>query len=511
MASSRHEVAIMAFVGLALLALPLYMEGCSSRHGWRDQGTDDYGGADAQAIGANSGNGAPGCVGLQCAVNHECPAGGHTTISGKVYDPAGVDGVRGSAVPGVPLYNVVVFVPTDPAGGLPRIKPGTSRTGCNTCDADIGDIVTSAVTDATGSFQLVDVPTGTDVPLVMQIGKWRREIKVPVVADCADTRPDPRELRLPRNQTEGDIPQMALLTGGCDPFGCLFPRIGLDRNEITGPDGEGRMHVYAGAGGGGVLSGSAPDCSGPDCPLWRSSGSPGLGDYDIVVFSCECAPNDRGPAADQALHDWLDSGGKAFVTHYHYTWFTGSPDPAFRSIASWDTAEQYTVGAPFLVDNTFSKGQAFAAWLEDPAVGAIDGTTYSGAPSFPLIDLNPNDVREDLTTVSSTATRWVWEPPGSIDVADTAQPETDKFFSFETPLDAGYADVTAPDGAPQKAYCGKAVYSDIHVGGTENASTLPSTCDNAELTPQERALEFLFFDLSACVSEEPLAPPPPPR
>jgi len=166
---------------------------------------------------ANCPSGAP----LSCFVNKSCSNGGHTTLTGKVYDPAGK----------VPLYNVIVFVPND-SSTLPVITPGTKS--CNTCDVPVGDYVTVSTTDKTGSFTLQDVPTGRNVPLVVQIGKWRRIITIPNIADCSTTKLPASgngQARLPRNHHEGDMPQMALLTGGLDDLGCFLTRVGIDAVE----------------------------------------------------------------------------------------------------------------------------------------------------------------------------------------------------------------------------------------------------------------------------------------
>jgi hypothetical protein len=53
------------------------------------------------------------------------------------------------------------------------------------------------------------------------------------------------------------------------------------------------------------------------------------------------------------------------------------------------------------------------------------------------------------------------------------------------------------------------VFTDLHAGGAPSGD-VPATCSGADLTSQEKALEFLFFDLSACVTNDFKPPPPPP-
>ena len=73
------------------------------------------------------------------------------------------------------------------------------------------------------------------------------------------------------------------------------------------------------------------------------------------------------------------------------------------------------------------------------------------------------------------------------------------FMSFNTPV-----------GAPPEQQCGRAVISDVHVSGEDGTKPVPGECDAAELTPQELALEFLLFDLVACVQPDAVAPKAPP-
>jgi len=139
-----------------------------------------------------------------------CTGGAHTTITGTVFDPAGK----------VPLYNAVVYIPSR---DLDPIAEGVS---CGKCDGNAsGGPVAAALTDSSGNFTLTDTPVGENIPLVIQIGKWRRLTKIPKVTACAETAITDREItRLPRNQSEGHLPQMAVTTGHSDAVECYCAR-----------------------------------------------------------------------------------------------------------------------------------------------------------------------------------------------------------------------------------------------------------------------------------------------
>src|SRR5262249_48018921 len=155
---------------------------------------------------------------------------------------------------------------------------------------------------------------GNDIPLVIQIGKWRRQITIPTVQQCVDNPITDKTLtRLPRNHGEGDIPKIAVSTGSADSMECLLQRIGVDRNEYGGgASGAGRIHIYVGPnqspggsqGPGHGVKGTNTDS---DTGLWSSSGQ--MQNYDIVILSCEGDENgDSKPKASlQALEEYANN------------------------------------------------------------------------------------------------------------------------------------------------------------------------------------------------------------
>ena len=258
--STRSLVALVALTAAILLTMS---GGCGASKNNGFAGGNESSGSDAEApgqddggfmgFGTSSGLGAGGAftqganncptgAPLSCYVDTNCPGGKHTTITGKVYDPAGKN----------PIYNVVVFVPTD-ASALPAITPGTNT--CNTCSTPVGDHIAVTQTAEDGTFTLTDVPSGKNVPIVLQIGKWRRIVTVENVPDCGTAKvPDSGtgQARLPRNHMEGDLPQMALLTGGLDDLGCFMTRMGIDASEYSAPHGGRQARRLPGARNGGV-------------------------------------------------------------------------------------------------------------------------------------------------------------------------------------------------------------------------------------------------------------------
>jgi hypothetical protein len=454
--------------GLALVLSP----GCGSSDDDKNKNKD------VNSLFGDGGRKGP-CQGLECQIA-EC-GNGTTSITGTVYAPNGT----------LPLYNVVVYVPNGPLDPIPE---GAS---CDRCGNVSGNPVTATITDTSGHFTLAGVPSGKDIPLVIQVGKWRREIKVPEVKSCASTALDKVDTRLPRNKSEGHIPKIAVTTGRCDYLSCLFPKLGLDASEFTPKGGDGRLNIYRGASHQLVnqqgqpvepnpVPAPAPNGSPDAMQLWGTVDS--LKPYDIVVLSCECDEHNeiKPNSAKTALYEYAKLGGRIFSSHYHYTWFQNSPVQELRDLAEWKGDGRAAGGAeaPFLVDTSFPKGQALADWLVNVAASTTKGRIPINVP------------RQDVVGVKKgTTTRWVYNHPQS-------DPETTKYLSFNTPV-----------GVAADQQCGKAVFGDMHITREDNVTLLPDnnfpTSCPKDLTPEEKALIFLFFDLSSCVQNEQEAPKAP--
>jgi hypothetical protein len=375
------------------------------------------------------------------SIDAPCP----TSISGKVFAPNGT----------LPLYNVTVYVPMSPPGPL---ETGLS---CGQCSTNLpGGALASARTDAEGKFKLEGLQPGTDVPIVITTGKWRRQLTVPLVAQCVDNPVQDGVLRLPKNRSEGDIPRIAMVTGGCDSLACIFRKMGLDATEFgTSSAGPERVVFYNAQGGQSLTgAGDAPTA------LWNNLEE--LKKFDMVINSCECSEMNTNKTAPDVLRQYADMGGRVFGSHFHYTW-TKNLVPVWQPTATWSTTGAANQ-TPTLVDTTHPDGMAFSQWLT--AVGASSSPGQLTLTGFP---------QPSASAVNPPTTRWLY--------ASGTNPVT-HYLSFKTPV-----------GVPMEQQCGKVVHADLHVSEDSTVnSTFPSGC-TAQLSPDEKAMVFLLFDLGSCV------------
>ena len=442
------------------------------------------------------------CVNLQCK-QVTCPAGGTTSISGTVYDPAGKN----------PLPNVNVYVPNS------TVQPITTGATCNACDSGItGNPLVTTLTDAKGKFTLTNMPVDANVPVVIQIGKWRRQITV-TTAQCADTPVTAANTRLPRNQGEGDLPKIALSTGGYDTLECLLRKIGIDDAEFTNPTGTGRVNLFKGSpvnaaddtnGNGLVATGRYNNNTQfpAATTLWANQAA--LQVYDITLLSCEGDTHtETKTTADlKAMFDYVNGGGRVFASHYHHYWVSGNTNGTgtgkWGTLANWiypspgmvRNSDGSPTGVPEKVVTTFPKGNLMGDWL----------VTVGGSTTKPnlSVDYTKNSVQ---SIDSSRMLEWIYTTQGAnctgYDffgdcVSWSPIAHASQYLTFDTPVEAAAG-----------SQCGRFVFSDIHVGSDASGTgaRFPAECTSTGMTPQEKALEFMFFDLSSAVCDEMMPPP----
>jgi hypothetical protein len=437
--------------------------------------------------------------------NVSCSGGTTTSVTGKVYDPAGKN----------PLYNVLVYVPATPLQPLPPGVP-TGADKCSCYALFKSGALTSTSTGVDGSFTLSNVPVGASVPLVLQVGKWRRSLHIDVTACQANAQAD-KSLTLPSTVAAGSddsLPDIAVSTGAADTLECLMARIGLPASEyVAGPGGTGHIHVFSGGdpmatGGRGSIGqiespGWSSTAPASDTNLWDTVDH--LMPYDILLLSCEGGETyNANPAA---LEQYLDNGGRAFSSHFHYAWFAGplqtkqaysAPADWGGSLATWtggagdDGAQANGIIIQTLNGNgmPFPKGVAFFNWLT-----GVNALGVTGAPPMEL-PMIPPKLNAMVGTGNTPSQPWVKD-----DMYGNAS-----YFSFDTPVNLN-PPPPGPDPGGGPIYCGRAVYSDLHVSGAQATADPSPGCTNADLTPQEKALEFMLFDLSSCVIPDTIAPP----
>jgi hypothetical protein len=450
---------------------------------------DDGNGGD----GGGGGGGQDACVGLQCQVTN-CAAMGmpDTAIAGRVFAPNGT----------LPLYDVDVYVPNADPGAL------STTLACTTCnDALPGQPIGLQTTDEHGNFSLTGVPDGDNIPLVITIGKWRRQIVIPHVDKCGatPTMVPQADTTLPKSSTDAspntrmisgapavDLPNIAISTGDADSLECLVRKLGIADKEITTDGQAGHIHLWSdnGAGNGKGTSAFQSGFGGgtgnlaDSINLWGNATVAGkLSSYDIVILSCEGAQHDETKPQESLDHlkAYADAGGRVFLSHWHNIWIEGNTqDNGQSKPADWPSVATFndngdnlpngTIDSIDTVDNP--KGMSFSTWMQDPQVA---GSTTPGT-----VAITDGTGRNTCTAVDNTKGEdWVNAPDGT----------SPQMLQFTTPQDQ-----------PSNSRCGKVVFSDMHVSGNSNGKAYPQECGTSnDLSPQEKALAFMFFDISSCV------------
>jgi len=387
------------------------------------------------------------------------------TISGTVYDPR-------TTSSSLPLPGVLVYVTTG------TVDPLTSGVQCLTSTTPTG-VVSYTNTAVDGTFTLTDVPQNATYTLVIQAGKWRRQF-AETVATASLTG---LVLHMPADHTQGDIPLIAIATGGADALECVFHDMGIADTEFTDDNGTtnpgGRIHLYLGSSSpGGDINGSTPTQT---TLMGTPTDSSLLNSYDMVMFPCQGNPSLQAtPTAATNLLNYANAGGRVFTTHYSYAWLDPAPpyDSQFPPVADWNPNQPSPSPDPGIatVNTGFTDGATLSQWLGNA------GASYNNTPG----QIQISTLRHDFNGVIAPTQPW-------LTLNDVAAGNPVMQFTFNTPV-----------GAPAANQCGRVLYNEYHVinpNGTAYGKPYPAECPPAtKMTTQEEMLEYALFDLSSFVT-----------
>jgi hypothetical protein len=426
-----------------------------------------------------------------------------------------------------PLYNVLVYVPNDPTD--PGLQPFAVRSGstCDVCGASAaGSPLVTTNTSTDGTFTLSGVPVGSNIKLVIQLGRWRRQFQVNIPNPCTAntvtgtgsdaTGPIPIQngvLTMPKNKSEGDIPFTAVVTGDADAMECVLWKMGIDAAEFTNPGGTGRINLVQGSGHGpGPLADRSTVCAcggvGPAC----TTANAGCTKTGGGASTCQCENLGGGAVIDgntpsemvlfQGENDaggndagGNDAGAQHPVSNYDMTILSCQSWP-------WGPANQPSLNHyQELVNYANNGGRLFASHFSDVylttggAQNAFDGTAHWTQSTVPpnsaakdtFVDTNPAD-----NPKAAAFAAWLANPPSAISptpawmmspandptvVIDQVKSDTTgvvaptQQWMFISPQDDGnsanfvplFFSFNTPIKAANDAQCGRGLFSDFHV------------------------------------------------
>jgi hypothetical protein len=342
-----------------------------------------------------------------------------TTITGKVFSPLG-------PTQGDPIPNILVYVATTPVAAFTTAGPGSCSLPA---DSVSGTPLVSTTTNAAGVFTLNSTglaALGSSVNVVIQAGKWRRQNQV-TITPCATTTVN---LTMPANQSQGDLPHIAVVTGEADGVECIFRRIGISDSEFTDPSAGGSINLYEGTGtktSGGAVVNPADNPVPAEADLVENAST--LNKYDLVMFGCQgtatdaIASTNTNGALDN-LVSYANNGGRIFATHYGYVWLDNIQP--FESSATWLSREPYSSAAnvivPATINPNYPQSATLSQWLQNV------GASYNGVQG----QVGLYNVRVDTSAVNNPpAQSWV-----NLNSSSAYSGNPSMQFTFDTPITA---------------------------------------------------------------------------
>jgi hypothetical protein len=212
-----------------------------------------------------------------------------------------------------------------------------------------------------------------------------------------------------------------------------------------------------------------------------------LQNYDVLMLPCQGTPSNNvvaGALGTQELANFIafaNAGGRVYSSHYSYAWMF--QNPPFNGVVNWDVGQAEPDGGnsgTATVNTSFTAGQTLATWLQNAGV--------STSPGQMVLDT----LRQDLNGVIAPTQSW-------LTLNDAAAGNPVMQFVFDTPI--------APVGQTVNQ-CGRVLFNEYHVenGSSSPTKYFPTECGSGAMTPQEKLLEYMLFELTDEGGQPSLAP-----
>ncbi len=180
--------------------------------------------------------------------------------------------------------------------------------------------------------------------------------------------------------------------------------------------------------------------------------------------------------------NFANSGGRVYSSHFSYSWLY--ENPPFNGVANWAVNDADPDGGnsgTATVNTSFTGGQTLATWLQN--VGA---TTTLGQMTL-------NTLRQNMSGVIAPTQSW-------LTLNDPAAGNPVMQMVFDTPI---------PPAGQTANQCGRVLYNEYHVesGNSSASQNFPVECSlGTPMTPQEKLLEYMLFELTDEGGQASLAP-----
>jgi hypothetical protein len=389
---------------------------------------------------------------LTDAVDHYLCPGMGTEVTGTVLSPNGQD----------PIFGAVVYVTH---GEPAAISPGVA---CDSC-AVPPDALGFAVTGADGSFSIPHAfDEGGAVNVVIQKGRFRRIVRLST-SGCNPQMLTSAQTSLPgASGTDVSFPRILVPTTVNDDIGTVLTRIGITEFDMM--DGCRRAATAAD-----IMA----------CPLGQLLADPArIAQYNMILLPCGALGNFHTwqvlpPGVITGLQGFLQAGGRLYSSDLSYGVIQRPFPDAFTFAGGTTLSQNGNDPADVGLGGSRTTPRSYEGIIDDPDLlawmsgrGALLANNHVSLTEF----INPWGA---VDRAGANATTWVHASVPWHDASGAIIPDADHPLTVE----ATYRGMNG-------AGCGRVVYTSYH---TNSTTTGP-------LTPQERVLEWLIFELGGCVT-----------